>query len=175
MIATLLVILSITSTPPPEDVVRRFSEVYVRQTEHVGLLQSRGSRVLECYLSKRLRRAIADLRACQKDWHRQQPKGSTDKPPYVDCCLFSGLPDGPPDGFTLGPSETLPDGRVKVFVDFTLKDRDTVLRWRDAYIVARAGNRWVIDDFIGVVDGDRPNHIPLTAAYTNCRGGKWVE
>jgi hypothetical protein len=174
MLASLLLASVLASTNfSAEDVVRRFCEVYVRQDEAVGLLESGGAAALQPFLSKRLLRKAADLRECQRDWGRQQPKGSTDKPPYVDCCLLSGIADGPPDDFSLGTSKRLDDGRVQVNVDYTLRAAGETIRWSDAYIVAQQDKRWVIDDFIGDVASDYPSE-PLMQSYTDCRDGKWI-
>jgi hypothetical protein len=154
-------------------VVRRFCEVYVRQEEAVGLLESNGAAELQPFLSKRLLRLAADLRECQRDWGRQQPKGSTDKPPYVDCCLLSGIADGPPDHFSLGASQRLDDGRIRITVDYTLQFAGETIRWSDAYIVAQQDKRWVIDDFIGDVGSDHPGD-PLMQGDPSCRDGKWI-
>lgn len=169
-ILTLILVASLG----PQDVVARFSEVYVRQEEPVGLLDGSAARELEPFLSKRLLRTIAELRACQADWNRQQIKGEINKPPYVDCCLFSGVPDGPPNKFVIGSSEKLADGRMKVVVEFSLETPTENIKWQDAYLLVKEEGRWLIDDLIAHVDDPRSDRVPLTGSYTSCRQGKWV-
>lgn len=174
MIDAVVLALAIRAATP-EVVVQKFAAAYVKQKETTGLLQTKASKTLEQYLSQGLLKYIADLRDCQDDWFRQQPKGSTDKPPLVDCCLLSGIPDGPPSQFTLGPLKTLDDGRVQVTVNYAMQyDRET-LRWQDAYIVAKENGGWRIDDVLFGVDTN-PTPKPLTAGMDAfCRDGKWVE
>ena len=123
------------------------------------------------FLSARLLRIVDDASACQRDWERQQPKGSTDKPPYVDCCLFFGIADGNPTSIRVGAAEAMPDGRTKVVVNCEQKSGRDDLRWRDAVIVKRENGRLAVDDF--VYDLDRDNAL-LSQSFSECRGRRWV-
>jgi hypothetical protein len=161
----------------PADAVRAFATAYVKQ-QHAGLLDTRAAkRTLSPFLSGSLRKHMEDLRKCRSDWERQQPKGTTDKPPLVDCCFFSSMPDGVPTSFSIGKSETLPDGRSRVIVDFTLAFQGMdELHWQDAMIVTRENDRYVIDDVLyDVRDSDRRDNGHLAAEYEGCDGPRWVE
>ena len=168
MLTSLLLSVTITLTSP-EAVVREFCTRYMKAGD-TSLFDAKEAKAFEPLLSKRLLKKIADLHECQNDWYRQQPKDTTDKPPYVDCCLFSGIPDGLPSAFTIVSTEKLPDGRVKVLAGFTWRDDQYADTWRDAYIVTQENGRWVIDDFIARNEGE-----PLTAGYKDCVSGKYVE
>jgi hypothetical protein len=157
--------------------------MYVKQGEAVSNLD--GLRILAPFLSQRLLGVLRDASACQRDWHRQQPKGSTDKPPFVDCCLFASSPEGVPAAFELGPTEPLPDHRYKICIDFTYKDRPgtyadpkiplQTLRWRDAAIVALEAGRYKIDDFLFLRDSPQSPALPLSKSFDGCRGRRWIE
>jgi len=84
MIAFVLLWLSV-SAATPDALVERFCSAYLKQKEY-GLLEGADRRGLAPFLSARLLRQLDDARACQADWYRQQPKDTTDKPPFVDCC-----------------------------------------------------------------------------------------
>jgi hypothetical protein len=168
MLTSLLLAVTITLTSP-EAAVREFSARYMKVND-TWLFDAKEAKAFEPLLSKRLLRKLADLRECQKDWYRQQPKDTTDKPPYVDCCLFSGIPEGLPSAFAIVSIEALPDGRMKVLADFTWKDDRDSETWRDAYIVAKENGRWVIDDFDARNDG-----LLLSESYEDCASGKYVE
>jgi hypothetical protein len=150
--------------------VTKFCAAYLKQHEY-GLLERKDRAELAPFLSVRLLRQLDDARACQRDWTRQQPKGSTDKPPFVDCCLFAGMPDGMPTSFAIGESEALPDGRTHVVVHYERKAGKDDIRWRDAAIVAKEHGRFVIDDWI--YDLDRDASL-LSKSFGECEGRRWV-
>lgn len=163
------------STATPEDLATKFCTVYLKQGAF-GVLEGRARRELKPFLSKRLLQQADDLRACQADWFRQQPKGSTDKPPMVDCCLLSGIADGPPNRFSIARTEKLPDGRHRVVINYAIENPGEVIRWRDALIITKENGRYVIDDIVYDVDADPPrDESRLSAGYDGCRGRKWVE
>ncbi|MFL6234058.1 MAG: hypothetical protein ACJ76N_13065 [Thermoanaerobaculia bacterium] len=154
----------------PEQIVRRFCKRYVTNPP-APLLEGKSDAGLESLLSPRLRRKIAGLRACQRDFLSRVPKGAIMKPPYVDCCLFSGTAEGGPNHFAVGNTKNLPDGRVEVLVNLTLQRPGEVYRWQDAYIVARLGNQWLIDDFVAFTDS-AGHHVSLIDNFSECRSGK---
>jgi hypothetical protein len=144
--------------------------------QHSGglFLEGRAKRALDPLLSKRVRRLLDDAAACQEDWVRQQPKGSTDKPPFVDCCLFSGSADGMPTSFELGPTKVLPDGRYQTMVDFVRKESADVIKWRDAVIVMKDGDHFAIDDVVFDADTASTDSGQLSHSFQGCRGRHWV-
>jgi hypothetical protein len=160
----------------PEGTVQAFAEAYVK-TQHPGLLDDRKARkALSPYLSKGLRKHLDELKECQNDWVHQQPRDTTDKPPLVDCCFFSGMPDGVPTSFTTLSSERMPDGRTKVVVEFSLPQSDgTELRWRDAMLLVNEGSSFFIDDVLYNVGDTSRDSGHLAGDYQNCKAGKWVE
>jgi len=149
----------------PQNLANRFCTAYLKQHEY-GLLEGRDRRVMAPFLSARLLRQLDDARACQRDWYRQQPKGSTDKPPFVDCCLFSSTPDGMPTSYSIGETERLADGRYKIVVNYRRKTKTDDIRWRDALIVKKERGRYVVDDVI--YDLERPSY--LSKSFGECRG-----
>jgi hypothetical protein len=178
MISSVLLLISVassgTAVPTPESSVERFCAVYVKQKEY-GLLEGANRRAMASLLSKRLLRQLDDAQACQKDWFRQQPKGSTDKPPFVDCCLFSSVPDGMPTSYRVGRSQALPEGRYEVVIDYVRKTKTDDIRWRDAVIVHTEDGRFVIDDVIYDIDAAPPRKpLLLSNEFTECRDGRWV-
>jgi hypothetical protein len=179
MIPYLFLLLSVASSgtagPAAEYLVERFCAVYLTQSEY-GLLEGANRRVMVPFLSKRLLRQLDAAYACQQDWYRKLPKGSTDKPPFVDCCLFSGMPDGMPTSYKLGAHEALSDGRIKVVISFARKTTMDEIRWRDAAIVTREGGRYVIDDFLYDIDAEPPGR-PILLSHefdSDCKNGLWV-
>jgi len=94
--------------PSAEVVVSQFFRLYMKQDDF-GLLQGKRGPALVPFLSRGLLRKIAELRACQDDFIKHHPDEPSPnggppviyKPPYVDCCLFSGVPDGPPNRFAV--------------------------------------------------------------------------
>lgn len=159
----------------PEALVNRFCAVYMTQKEY-GLLEGKDRKAMAPFLSTRLLKELDDAVECQKDWFRQQPKDTTDKPPFVDCCLFSSTPDGMPTSYELGPVEPLPDGRAKVVIAYHRKTKVDDIRWRDAVIVAKEDGRHVIDDVVYDVDAQPPQEpFYLSTGFEGCQGTRWVE
>jgi hypothetical protein len=158
----------------PQDFVTRFYSAYIREHSSGLFLQGSAKRALVPLLTKRLRQQLDDAAACQTDWVRQQPKGSTDKPPFVDCCLFSSSADGMPTSFALGLTEVLPDGRYQITVDFIRKETTDVIRWRDAVIVKKEGDHLAIDDLVYDVDRGSGDEGRLSKSFQDCRGGRWI-
>ena len=168
--------------PTPEAAAQQLLTVYLKQDASVDHFD--GVRALAPFLTRRLLRILGDAKACQRDWRRQQPKGSTDKPPFVDCCLLASSPEGIPTAFQLGSTESLSDHRYKVFVDFTYSERPGTYSdpklpletwsWRDAVIVASEGGRLLIDDFLFLRESPRVPPLVLSDSFTGCRGSRWI-
>jgi hypothetical protein len=167
----------------PQALVTRFYTLYIRH--HTGGLPLKGEarRSLPPLLSEDLRRRIDDGQACQADFIRQFPDPPRldpsvppviYKPPFVDCCLFSSTPDGTPTSFTLGPTKMLRDGRYHVVVNFVLRDMSGVIKWRDAAIVKREGDRFVIDSVVFDVEGKPAGYLPPPFSFEGCKGPRWV-
>jgi hypothetical protein len=134
-------------------------------------------------LSEELRRRIDDGEACQADFIRQFPDPLqldpsvppiSHKPPFVDCCLFSSTPDGTPTSFTLGPTKMLRDGRYQVIVNFVLRGNMGGIKWRDAAIVEREGNRFVIDNVVFDAERTQAGYLPTPFSFEGCKGPRWV-
>ena len=158
----------------PRSVVAKFCETYLKQTQETGLLEGDDRRRLAPLLSRRLLRLLDDAAACQQDWSRQQPKGSTDKPPFVDCCLFSSSVDWFPNPFRIGPAKKLPDGRYEITVMYRYKTKVQDHRWRDAFMVKKERGRYVIDDFVGDINAAAPEKpFLLSHEFRDCRDGRW--
>jgi glyoxylase-like metal-dependent hydrolase (beta-lactamase superfamily II) len=163
----------------PSVVARRFVATYLKQPKDVAPLD--GVPKLSPFLSRRLSRLLQDAAACQADWIKKQPKGSSDKPPFVDCCLFASNPEGLPTSFELGPAEAMPDGRVRQFVDYsyaeppgTYADKTIPLRtykWRDALVLANEQGSFRVDDFVFMRDAGKPE--ALSESFRSCAGPRW--
>lgn len=124
-------------------------------------------------LSKRLLAGLDDIHACVRDWARQQPPNSTDKPPGVDCCVFNASADWFPTSFQLQESTALPDGRRRVTIQYRFDSPYEHAKWLVAVYVTREEQRYVIDDFAGGLD---PGDLPWFVAegMPECKQGKWV-
>src|SRR5436190_9823548 len=133
MLAILLAVAAAAASP--QAFVQKFAATYMKQHRMYGLLEGKDRRAMAPFLTSRLLHQLDDASACQRDWRRQQPKGSTDKPPYVDCCLFFGIADGNPTSIRVGAAEALADGRTKVVVNCEQKAGRDDIHWRDAVIV----------------------------------------
>ena len=166
--------LAQTSASTAATFVASFYSIYIKQHSSGLFLQGDAKRALDPLLSERLRRQLDEAAECQADWVRQQPKGSTDKPPFVECCLFSGSPDGMPTSFSLGPTEILPDSRYGIVVDFVRKESAGDITWRDAVIVVKDGAHFAVDDV--VYDADRGSMTTgrLSDSFQGCRGRHWI-
>jgi hypothetical protein len=79
---------------------------------------------MKLLLSKRLLANLDNMHDCFRDWARHQPPNSTDKPPGVDCCVFTASADWFPTSFALQKSELMPDGRRRVTVEYRFDSRD---------------------------------------------------
>jgi hypothetical protein len=158
----------------PQAAVSQFYAAYIKHHSSGFFLQGSAKRDLDPMLSKRLRQLLDAAAACQKDWIRQQPQGTTDKPPFVDCCLFSGVPDGMPTSFELGPTTMLPDGGYRIVVEFVRRETADVIRWRDAVLVVRDGARFAIDDVVFDADSASTDTDRLSDSFRDCRDRRWI-
>lgn len=169
MLQVMLMFFLAAGSATPRAAVERFATAYLK-TEANGVLEGKARKQLAPMLSRRLLARLDEVRACQQDWIRQQPKDTTDKPPFVDCCVFSSTPDGMPASFKVSDAQALPDGRFKVVVHYAMKaSPQETIRWDDTYVVKKEGGRFVIDDLL-YEDG-----AAMSASFTNCRGAKWVD
>jgi hypothetical protein len=155
-------------------VANSFCRVYLSEPGY-ALLEGKNRRQLSPYLSRTFLSNLDKASACERDWIRQQPKGSTDKPPFVDCCLFSSSNDWFPNVYTIEPARPLEDGRYEVPIEYRYRTSTEDHRWRVAVIVKREDGRYVVDDFVG--DFDAPPRKPWTLSkdWEGCRDGKWVD
>lgn len=177
----LVLLLLAAGAVTPEAVAKDFLTAYLKQSPSVE--NFKGAKALAPFLSTRLNKVLADAASCQADWERQQPKGSTDKPPFVDCCLFASSPEGLPTSFALATPQVLPDGRQRIAVTFTYaeapgtyEDPEHKLEswnWVDSVVLASEGGRFVVDDFL--YERDTPGvGQALSKSFNGCRGPKWV-
>jgi len=178
MLGLFIVLLSVVSGDPSaaaRAVVEEFCSRYVKQGEY-GLLEGKNRRALAPLLSRWLLRQVDEFRSCQRDWVRQQPAGSTDKPPFVDCCLFSSVPGRMPTSTRSVRRKRWADGRYRVVIDSFRKTQVDDIRWRDAVIVTKENGRYRIDDVVYDFDAKPPREpFLLSQGVRECRGGRWVE
>lgn len=154
--------------------VARFYAVCIKEDWSSLTLEGRAQPAMRPFLSQRLWHHLDDAAACQADWVRQQPKGSTDKPPFVDCCLFSSIPDGMPTSFAVGRTKVLADGRYQITIDFVRKETTDRFKWRDAVIVIKEGDHFTIDDVVYDVDAEAGKQGRLSAYFQGCRDRRWI-
>ena len=188
MLAVQLAILGVASAAPtkanePASVARAFYWAYLK-TPASGLLVGESRSALSPFLTPRLLRVLDDAKACQDAWTRQQPQGNTDKPPFVDCCLFSSVPDGMPTSSSVGKSESLPDGRSMVIVNFMRKDPPGTyadpaiplgtIRWRDTLLLQRMEGRYFVDDVLFIDDRPPRTEQLLSESFRSCKDGRFV-
>ncbi len=166
--------LAQASGSTPEAFVTRFYAVYIKEHSSGLFLEGNAQRVLRPLLSKRLRRQLDDAVACQADWVRQQPKGTTDKPPFVDCCLFASDLDGMPTSFKLGPTKVLRDGGYQITVDFVRKERADLIKGRNAVVVIKEDGRFAVDDLVYEPDTASTDTGRLSNSFQECRGRRWI-
>ncbi len=173
--------LVLAAAAAPETVAKDFLTAYLKQPPSVDNFA--GARALAPHLSARLRKVLADAESCQADWQRQQPKGSTDKPPFVDCCFFASSPEGLPTSFALATPQALPDGRQRVTVTYTFAEAPGTYEdpnhkleswsWRDALVLTAEGGGFVVDEFLSERDAPAAPS-KLSESFGGCRGAKWI-
>jgi len=162
--------------------VHDFLAAYLKQDRGVSHLD--GAVRLSAFLTPRLVGVLQDAIACGRDWARQQPADSTDKPPFVDCCIFASSPEGIPTDFKVGKLAHMPDGRIKVLVRYIYKDPPgTYLdpsvpleewSWTDAVIVQKVGQQYLVDDFLFLRGAPGEAPLLLSKSFGDCRGPKWI-
>jgi hypothetical protein len=126
-------------------------------------------------VSKLLLRTLDSVHDCGRDWLRRQPAGSTDKPPFVDCCVFSASADWPPTSFVLKSSRLQSDGRWRTTVEYAYDSSREHARWPVAVYVVKEAGRYVVDDFEGGLGGPEASHWFVLDDIPSCKDGKWVE
>ena len=181
-IAMCLPLLGQTAASTPQALVTRFYTLCIKHHAAGLPLEGQARRTLRPLLSEDFRRQIDNGQACQADFIRQSPDvparpgepPTIDKPPFVDCCLFSSMPDGTPTSFTLGPTKVLRDGRYRVVLNFVRKDMFGVITWRDAAIVKHENDRFVIDNVIFDADRKSAAYLPQPVSFQGCEGPRWV-
>jgi hypothetical protein len=129
---------------------------------------------VKALLSEQLLIAIDNVHDCVHDWARHQPANSTDKPPGVDCCVFSASADWLPTSFRIQRSALLSDGRRRVTIEYRYDSPREHARWRVAVYVIREKDRYVVGDFEGDVDEPPPKHWFIGSPDHDCKDGKWI-
>jgi hypothetical protein len=125
-------------------------------------------------LSKQLLTAIDNVHDCVHDWARHQPANSTDKPPGVDCCVFSASSDWFPTSFVIQQTSLLSDGRRRVVIEYRYDSPREHGRWRVALYVSSENGRYVVDDFEGDVDEPPSERWFIRSPDRDCKDGKWI-
>lgn len=125
-------------------------------------------------LSKRLLAHLDNIHACVRDWARHQPPNSTNKPPGVDCCVFSASADWTPTSFFLRSSDPLPDGRRRVVIEYRFDSPHEHARWHVAVYVVKEDLRYVVDDFEGGLDDQESDRWLVVGDDPRCKDGKWM-
>jgi hypothetical protein len=125
-------------------------------------------------LSKRLLVHLDNLHTCFRDWASHQSPNSTDKPPGVDCCVFSASADWSPTSFALQESNASPDGRRRVTIEYRFDSAHEHARWHVAVYIVKEGQRFVVDDFEGGLDDPKSDRWFEVRDDSQCKQGKWV-
>jgi len=146
-LAVLLVAAPLSRTANrPEGVVTAVYRVCLRD-QVSGLPSERQMKELAPFLSARLLELFEEARRYQAEYEKENPDY---KPPFADGDLFSSLFEGP-STFAVGPVETLADGRTQVTVEFSRVDpaaEGGAIRWKDAVLLVREKDRFVVDDVL---------------------------
>jgi hypothetical protein len=182
LICAMTLALGIGSSADPEAAARAFLTAYLKQDQDVSHLE--GALQLSPFLTRRLVGVLREAVACAMDWDSQQPPGSTNKPPFVDCCIFASSPEGIPTGFAVGMPVHLPDGRMQVSVEYTYNERLgthsnpsrplETWGWTDAVLLRKIGDQYFVDDFLYLRDSPREPPLLLSESFEGCNGPKWI-
>ena len=151
--------------PSPELVVKEFYAACF-EARPSGLPTEAELKILSPFFSPELAALFVKARKYQAGHIRAYPD---DKPPLMEGDLFSSLFEGP-TGFEVGPSEKMDQRHRRVYVRFSHvdpKDPEDVFRWKDAVIVKRQGNGFVIEDFEFLGDWPFKNGDRLSAILKN--------
>lgn len=153
----------------------RFCEAIVRSggfsyDEFEGTIRER----IRPLISTRLLAAIDNIHECGRDWARRQPPNSTDKPPFVDCCVFSASADWFPNHFALLKSAPAAGGRRRVLVEYRYDSPQEHARWRIALYIALEQGRYVVDDFEVNADDSELEPWFVSSGSSNCKNGRWI-
>jgi len=130
---------------------------------------------LKPLLSKRLLGTLDNVHNCGRDWAAHQPPGSTDKPPFVDCCVFSDSNDWNPTSFALIDSSPMPDGSRRVKVKYCYDSPTEHAQWYVAIYITEENGRFVVDDFEGEADEAGSQPRLLSKVIWPCKAGRWTE
>lgn len=175
------IILFLQTGPVASPVPRRQAEVaatrFCRAIVSAGgfsydEFEGRTRRRMQPLLSKRLLASLDNVRECGRDWARHQPPNSTDKPPFIDCCVFSDSAEWLPTSFMLQDSTLQTDGRRRITVEYRYDAPQEHPRWHVALYIVKEGERYVVDDFEGGLD--RSDHWFATLEGPECKEGKWA-
>lgn len=166
------------ATPVPrrqaEAAARGFCQAVVSGGFSYWEFEGKARQRMKPLLSKRLLARLDNLHACFRDWARHQPPNSTDKPPGVDCCVFSASADWSPTSFSLQKSITLPDGRRRVAIEYRFDSEHEHARWHVAVSIVRDEQSYVVDDFEGGLDDPEADRWFVGAEDPQCKQGKWL-
>jgi hypothetical protein len=159
---------------PAEAAATRFCQAVISGGFSYWEFEGKERRRIQPLVSKRLLAHLDNIHACVRDWARHQPPGSTDKPPGVDCCVFSASADWLPTSFSIQKSELLPDGRRRLTVEYQYDSATEHARWHVALYILNEGQRHVVDDFEGGLDDPQSERWLEAADHPQCKQGKWV-
>src|SRR5688572_16532289 len=111
----------------PEQARTTVGAFYAEVVKHqpLGVPEGAARKALWPFLTARLQGALEDAEACERDYARQQPKGSTDKPEYgwLESGLFSGENErASPQAAEVVHTEDEGVGRLLVHVQLTYVD-----------------------------------------------------
>lgn len=136
-------------------------------------------------LSARLRRRLTEALACERDYARQQPRGSTDKPEYgwLESGLFSGENENAlPEAAEPVHTEEEGRGRLRVYVRLTYRDPYAAqhpdlpaeYQWYAAAVLVPERGTWRVDDVVRLDDETLEDRGGIEEVLAGCVRGRWV-
>jgi hypothetical protein len=160
-----------------------YAQVVERQP--LGVPEGAARRTLWPFLSVRLQHLLTDAVACERDYARQQPRGSTDKPEYgwLESGLFSGENErATPHAAELVHVEEEGGGRLRAYVRFTYRDPyagehpdlPAEYQWYGAAVLAAEHGAWRIDDFLALDDDTLDVTGDVEDVLGGCDRGRWI-
>jgi hypothetical protein len=87
-----------------------------------------------------------------------------------------------PSSFRILGANTLPDGRQRVDLEYTVVDRivnrspDSPSSWTqvDAVVLALVKGRYLVDDFVYLGEPASDTPVLLSESFHGCKGSHWV-
>jgi hypothetical protein len=170
-------------SPAPEQAWSTVEAFYAQVVKHqpLGLPDGGAAVALRPFLSTRLQSRLQYAEACERDYARQQPQGSTDKPDYgwLEAGLFSGFSErAAPQAAEVVHTEDEGGGRMRVYVQLTYVDRHPQYPvtdvWHRAAVVTAEDGVFRVDDVVALDDETLDDRGGIDEILAGCDRGRWI-